>query len=150
LNAGDVVIKDENGSKHIYTVAYKQDDEMSLVYADCLTVEEVYYEKSGDDWAYIQTYVFKPEDYYTKTNTDTLLSSKANSADLATVATSGSYDDLENKPTIPTVPSNVSAFNNDAGYLTEHQDLSSIISRIETIEQQLNINQPEPSNSEVL
>lgn len=30
---------------------------------------------------------------------------------------SGSYNDLSNKPTIPTVPTNVSAFNNDAGYL---------------------------------
>lgn len=29
------------------------------------------------------------------------------------------------KTEIPTVPTNVSAFNNDAGYLTEHQDLSS-------------------------
>ncbi len=36
----------------------------------------------------------------------------------AAVATSGSYNDLSNKPTIPTVPANVSAFNNDAGYLT--------------------------------
>lgn len=31
---------------------------------------------------------------------------------------SGDYNDLTNKPTIPTVPTNVSAFNNDAGYLT--------------------------------
>lgn len=31
------------------------------------------------------------------------ISGKANSADLATVATSGSYNDLSNKPTIPTV-----------------------------------------------
>lgn len=53
------------------------------------------------------------------------LDAKANSADLATVATSGDYADLSNKPTIPTVPSNVSAFTNDAGYLTQHQDLSS-------------------------
>lgn len=36
----------------------------------------------------------------------------------ATVATSGDYADLINKPTIPTVPTNVSAFTNDAGYLT--------------------------------
>lgn len=43
---------------------------------------------------------------------------------LATVATSGSYDDLENKPTIPVVPSDVSAFNNDVSYLTQHQDIS--------------------------
>lgn len=30
---------------------------------------------------------------------------------------SGNYNDLTNKPTIPTVPTNVSAFTNDAGYL---------------------------------
>ena len=30
---------------------------------------------------------------------------------------SGSYNDLTNKPTIPTVPTNVSAFNNDAEYV---------------------------------
>ena len=52
------------------------------------------------------------------------ISGKANSADLATVATSGSYNDLLNKPTIPVVPTDISAFNNDAGYLTQHQDIS--------------------------
>lgn len=31
------------------------------------------------------------------------LDAKANSADLATVATSGSYNDLSNKPTIPSI-----------------------------------------------
>lgn len=34
------------------------------------------------------------------------------------VATSGSYNDLTNKPTIPTVPTNISAFTNDSGYIT--------------------------------
>lgn len=33
-------------------------------------------------------------------------------------------DYIKNKPTIPTVPTNVSSFNNDAGYLTSHQDIS--------------------------
>lgn len=37
---------------------------------------------------------------------------------LADVALSGDYDDLINKPTIPTVPTNVSAFTNDSGYIT--------------------------------
>lgn len=37
---------------------------------------------------------------------------------------SGKYADLDGKPTIPTVPTNVSAFENDAGYLTQHQDIS--------------------------
>lgn len=36
---------------------------------------------------------------------------------------SGNYEDLTNKPTIPTVPSVVSAFENDAGYVTnEYHD----------------------------
>ena len=47
------------------------------------------------------------------------ISGKANTADLATVATSGSYTDLANKPSIPTVPTKVSAFTNDADYANE-------------------------------
>ena len=50
------------------------------------------------------------------------ISGKANTADLATVATSGSYTDLDDKPTIPTVPTNVSAFTNDAGYITGYTE----------------------------
>ena len=45
-------------------------------------------------------------------------SGKVDADSLATVATSGSYNDLLDKPTIPTVPTDVSAFNNDAGYIT--------------------------------
>ena len=37
---------------------------------------------------------------------------------------SGDYNDLSNKPDIPVIPTNVSAFANDAGYLTQHQDIS--------------------------
>ena len=35
---------------------------------------------------------------------------------------SGDYNDLSNTPTIPTIPTNVSAFNNDAGYLTGYTE----------------------------
>jgi len=45
-----------------------------------------------------------------------------NRPSLATVATSGQYSDLIGTPTIPTVPTNVSAFNNDAGYLTSYTE----------------------------
>lgn len=38
-------------------------------------------------------------DYYTKSEIDTKLNSKANTGDLATVATTGSYNDLLDKPT---------------------------------------------------
>ena len=37
---------------------------------------------------------------------------------------SGDYNDLTNKPDIPSIPTKVSAFDNDAGYLTTHQDIS--------------------------
>lgn len=60
------------------------------------------------------------ENYYTKTEVDDELATKQD----ASTAFSGDYDDLTNKPTIPVVPTNVSSFVNDAGYLTEHQSLA--------------------------
>ena len=45
---------------------------------------------------------------------------------------SGSYNDLTDKPTIPDVPTNVSAFTNDVGYLTQHQSLSDYIQKSKT------------------
>lgn len=43
------------------------------------------------------------------------ISGKANISDLSTVATSGSYNDLTNKPTIP---ANTSQLTNDSGFIT--------------------------------
>lgn len=60
--------------------------------------------------------------FITKSVTD--LDNYTLSENLATVAISGDYNDLTNKPQIPDIPENVSAFTNDAGYLTEHQDIS--------------------------
>ena len=45
---------------------------------------------------------------------DTLLGTKADSSSLSTVATTGSYNDLSNKPTIP---NKVSELQNDSGYV---------------------------------
>ena len=39
------------------------------------------------------------------------------SSDVSEVAISGDYDDLTNKPVIPTVPENLSDFNNDCGFI---------------------------------
>lgn len=61
----------------------------------------------------LETFYFKPQGAITNRYSST-----------ANVAFTGSYNDLNDKPTIPTVPTNVSAFANDAGYLTQHQDIS--------------------------
>lgn len=70
--------------------------------------------------------------YYNKTQIDTMMAGKASVSDLATVATSGSYNDLSDKPVIPEIPTNVSAFTNDAGYLTEHQSLANYYNKSQT------------------
>lgn len=57
---------------------------------------------------------------YTKAETDALLDEKADADSLATVATSGNYNDLTNKPTIPTVPTKLSAFTDDLGTSPAH------------------------------
>ena len=61
-----------------------------------------------------------PSDHttYSSDKINTLLNGKANTTDLATVATTGSYTDLSNTPTIPT---KVSELQNDSGYITSAQ-----------------------------
>ena len=46
---------------------------------------------------------------------------------------SGDYNDLTNKPTIPTVPANVSEFTNDAGYLTSFTEAQVLSNSNDTI-----------------
>ena len=58
--------------------------------------------------------------------TQFLPSDYATLSGLSAVATSGSYNDLSNKPTIPT---KVSDLTNDSGFLTSHQDLSGYVPR---------------------
>ena len=45
---------------------------------------------------------------------------------------SGSYNDLTDKPTIPVVPTNVSAFNNDAGYVTQNDIDAAVSGKVNT------------------
>lgn len=56
-----------------------------------------------------------PSEYVTDTELQSAISGKADSSSLATVATSGDYDDLIDKPTIP---SKTSDLTNDSGFIT--------------------------------
>lgn len=49
----------------------------------------------------------------------------------AVVLTAGDVHALPDNTIIPTVPEKVSAFENDAGYLTEHQDISGKVDKVE-------------------
>ncbi len=89
---------------------------------------DVYTKTQIDNFNYVNEHdlyqlVYGKEDVYNKAESDAKyltshqdVSGKANTADLATVATSGSYADLIHKPTIPT---KVSDLTNDSGFLTE-------------------------------
>lgn len=57
-------------------------------------------------------------------------------ADMKTVAFTGTYSDLTGTPTIPSVPTKVSAFTNDAGYITKAvSDLENYYKKSETYTQ---------------
>ena len=66
------------------------------------TAEEVD-EKIAEIPTFDPTNYYTKSQVYTKTETNGFLAQKANTSSLATVATSGSYNDLLNKPTIPDV-----------------------------------------------
>ena len=75
--------------------------------------------------------------YYTKTESDGIYATQvvmneeiaARKADIREV--NASLEAKANKTEIPTVPTNVSAFTNDAGYLTEHQSLNNYYTKSE-------------------
>lgn len=72
------------------------------------------YAWNGSEWDELSG-IIDLSAYYTSAQVDTLLAAKANASDLAPVATSGSYSDLEDKPSIPTKTSDLT---NDSGYIT--------------------------------
>ena len=86
---------------------YDLEDQIAAIVPEVIGDE--YYTAEEVDEKIEEIPTFDPANYYTKsqlytkTETNGLLSQKANTSSLATVATSGSYNDLLNKPTIPDV-----------------------------------------------
>ena len=93
------------------------------------------YDKATIDEKVAEGGTFDPTQYYNKTATNALLDEKLDVTAYTPTDLSNYYNKqevnnivesakTEVEAEIPTVPTNVSAFNNDAGYLTQHQSLS--------------------------
>lgn len=57
LDAGDIVIKQDETGKHSYRVNFKGEGGLCLTYCDCENVETVAYNKAGNAWTYDDTTV---------------------------------------------------------------------------------------------
>ena len=88
------------------------------------------------------TNYYKKADTYTKTEVDTALNTKADKSSLWAVATSNDYDDLDNKPAIPSKTSDItndswfitdSAINTKTFYLSSTSDLTTANAALEFI-----------------
>lgn len=98
---------------NVITVGYNSDSGMYFALLDTQTCSKEVYDANAVDW---------------------LLARKQNTLTFDTVPTDGSSNPVtsggvekaisEIQSSIPVVPTNVSAFTNDAGYLTKHQDIS--------------------------
>lgn len=104
-------------------------------YATEQWVSSFTYDKATIDEKVAQGGTFDPTQYYNKTATNALLDEKLDVTAYTPTDLSNYYNKqevnnivesakTEVEAEIPTVPTNVSAFNNDAGYLTQHQSLS--------------------------
>lgn len=80
-------------------------------------------------WELLGTQTTDLSNYYNKTEVDNLLSVKVDSSDLSTVATSGSYNDLSNKPTVPTKTSDLK---NDSNFVSSSDLSNSYYSKTQT------------------
>ena len=86
---------------------YDLEEQIAVIVPEVIGDEYYTAEQVDEKIAEIPT--FDPTNYYTKsqlytkTETNGFLAQKANTSSLATVATSGNYNDLLNKPTIPDV-----------------------------------------------
>lgn len=102
--------------------------------------------------------VFRTDDYYTKNQIEELLNGIRSVIphgdfvtrnQLAKVATTGEYSHLEHRPEIPVIPTTLSSFSNDTGFITTAQlsnyytknevdvkipDVSTLIQRIQALE----------------
>ena len=113
---GEMPTVPTNVSAFVNDVPYLTHHQSLDGYATEAEMSAYTYDKATIDNKIASGGTFDPTNYYNKTEVNNIV----NSAKTAVEAE------------IPTVPTNVSAFNNDAGYLTQHQSLSNYYTKNET------------------
>lgn len=132
LSLGNPIYRGPEGKKPVKGVDYftqedidsmvaQIEDDQGIALANYAT--KAYVDKAVEGVVVEETDPTVPE-WAKQPNKPAYTASEVGALPVDTQLFSGSYNDLTNKPTIPVVPSNVSAFTNDAGYLTAHQSLS--------------------------
>ena len=94
-NNGKLTIKRNNTIIGDFTADQATDEDINIV------VPENTSDLNNDSDFITSSDLPDMNNYYDKTETDTLLGAKADTSSLATVATTGNYNDLSNKPSIP-------------------------------------------------
>ena len=101
---------------------YYTKSEVDSIISDITVDTTNFYTKAEIDDK-LENITIDTSNFYTKNEVDLALGAKADLAELdkyqlSANAFSGDYNELTNKPNIPVVPQVVSAFQNDAGYIT--------------------------------
>lgn len=136
-NITDAYTKDEIDAKASSFMNYKGQVENTNALPDEASVGDVYNVKStganycwnGESWDKLSEDI-DLSGLMSKEEARAELALKANSADVESALSLKA-----NKSELPVVPTNVSAFTNDSGYLTEHQSLEGLATRDELNEE---------------
>ena len=123
-NNGKLTIKRNNTIVGDFTADQATDEDINIV------VPENTSDLNNDSDFITSSDLPDMSDYYDKTETDNLLNDKADISSLSSVATTGNYNDLSNKPTIPTVNDGTLTINVNgvsAGTFTANQSTNDTI-----------------------
>ncbi len=99
----------------LFTIVIGRGEPCNVTYA-------LYSSFAAIDWANGPYYLVSGTDPEGGSNYSVSSTQQLLSVPYALFANSADYEQLTNKPAIPTVPANISAFNNDAGYLTSYTE----------------------------
>lgn len=126
FEAGTVILVVEDGESDTYRfdILFEAHSGTPLTPEGELDLSNYYTRAQVDDLLSGKVNAAELDRYYLKTETDNLLADKANKADLNGLATEEFVVTTISAIEIPEAPTRVSELENDAGYITEHQDIS--------------------------